>query len=156
MGLDMYLTKKTYVGGNYEFNKVEGNVKLNVRGNDLPVRLDRLTYVIEDVGYWRKANQIHKWFVDNVQGGVDDCSKYTVEVEKLKELLKICKKVKKDHSLAEKLLPTQEGFFFGGTSYDEYYFYDIDTTINILTPLLKELKAQPETIFSYIEYQSSW
>ena len=156
MGLDMYLTKKTYVGGNYEFNKVEGNVKLNVRGNDLPVRLDRLTYVIEDVGYWRKANQIHKWFVDNVQGGVDDCSKYTVEVEKLKELLKICKKVKKDHSLAEKLLPTQEGFFFGGTSYDEYYFYDIDTTIKILTPLLKELKAQPEMIFSYIEYQSSW
>ena len=156
MGLDMYLTKKTYVGGNYEFNKVAGDVKLNVRGNDLPVRLDRLTYVIEDVGYWRKANQIHKWFVDNVQGGVDDCSKYTVEVEKLKELLKICKKVKKDHSLAEKLLPTQEGFFFGGTSYDEYYFYDIDTTIKILTPLLKELKAQPETIFSYIEYQSSW
>lgn len=156
MGLDMYLTKKTYVGGNYEFNKVEGNVKLNVRGNELPVRLDRLTYVIEDVGYWRKANQIHKWFVDNVQGGVDDCSKYTVEVEKLKELLKICKKVKKDHSLAEKLLPTQEGFFFGGTSYDEYYFYDIDTTIKILTPLLKELKAQPEMIFSYIEYQSSW
>ena len=156
MGLDMYLTKKTYVGGNYELNKVEGNVKLNVRGNDLPVRLDRLTYVIEDVGYWRKANQIHKWFVDNVQGGVDDCSKYEVDVEKLKELLKICKKVKKDHSLAEKLLPTQSGFFFGGTSYDEYYFYDIDTTIKILTPLLKELKAQPETIFSYIEYQSSW
>lgn len=156
MGLDMYLTKKTYVGGNYEFNKVEGNVKLNVRGNELPVRLDRLTYVIEDVGYWRKANQIHKWFVDNVQGGVDDCSKYEVDVEKLKELLRICKKVKKDHSLAEKLLPTQEGFFFGGTSYDEYYFYDIDTTIQILTPLLKELKAQPETIFSYIEYQSSW
>lgn len=156
MGLDMYLTKKTFVGGNYEFNKVEGDVRLNVRGNDLPVKLNRLTYVIEEVGYWRKANQIHKWFVDNVQGGVDDCSKYEVGVEKLKELLKICKKVKKDHSLAEKLLPTQSGFFFGGTSYDEYYFYDIDTTIKILTPLLKELKAQPETIFSYIEYQSSW
>lgn len=156
MGLDMYLTKKTYVGGNYDFNKVEGDVRLNVRGNDLPVKLNRLTYVIEDVGYWRKANQIHKWFVDNVQGGVDDCSKYEVSVEKLKELLKICKKVKKDHSLAEKLLPTQSGFFFGGTSYDEYYFYDIDTTIKILTPLLKELKAQPETIYSYIEYQSSW
>ena len=156
MGLDMYLTKKTYVGGNYDFNKVEGDVKLNVRGNDLPVKLNRLTYVIEDVGYWRKANQIHKWFVDNVQGGVDDCSKYEVSVEKLKELLKICKKVKKYHGLAEKLLPTQEGFFFGGTSYGPHYFYDIDMTIKILTPLLKELKAQPETIFSYIEYQSSW
>ena len=55
MGLDMYLTKKTYVGGNYDFNKVEGDVRLNVRGNDLPVKLNRLTYVIEDVGYWRKS-----------------------------------------------------------------------------------------------------
>ena len=37
--------------------------------------------------YWRKANQIHKWFVDNVQGGKDDCGNYDVDVEQLKELL---------------------------------------------------------------------
>jgi hypothetical protein len=48
----------------------------------------------EQVGYWRKANQIHSWFVDNVQDGVDDCE-YHHEVTKeiLEQLLEICKKV---------------------------------------------------------------
>ena len=39
----------------------------------------------EEVGYWRKANQIHKWFVDNVQDGVDDCGEYKVTKEQLIE-----------------------------------------------------------------------
>ena len=48
----------------------------------------------EEVGYWRKANQIHSWFVNNVQDGVDDCE-YHHEVTKeiLEELLSICKNV---------------------------------------------------------------
>ena len=37
--------------------------------------------IIEQVGYWRKANQIHNWFVENVQDGEDDCC-YHNEVTK--------------------------------------------------------------------------
>lgn len=50
--------------------------------------------IMEEVGYWRKANQIHNWFVENVQDGEDDCC-YHEEVtkEKLEELLDICKRV---------------------------------------------------------------
>lgn len=50
--------------------------------------------IIEEVGYWRKANQIHNWFVENVQDGIDDCS-YHNEVTKeiLEELLDICQRV---------------------------------------------------------------
>lgn len=33
------------------------------------------------------------------------------------------------------LLPTQSGFFFGGTGYDGYYMRDIDNTIKILEAL---------------------
>lgn len=29
----------------------------------------------KEIGYWRKANHIHKWFVDCVQDGEDDCEK---------------------------------------------------------------------------------
>ena len=39
------------------------------------------------VGYWRKANHIHKWFVDEVQEGIDDCGEYEVSHEQLKDLL---------------------------------------------------------------------
>ena len=47
----------------------------------------------DKVGYWRKANQIHNWFVNNVQGGEDDCGTYIVSKEQLEELLDICKTI---------------------------------------------------------------
>lgn len=43
--------------------------------------------VEEDVAYWRKANAIHNWFVQNVQDGEDNCGEYPVSKEKLLELL---------------------------------------------------------------------
>ena len=50
--------------------------------------------IVEEVGYWRKANQIHNWFVDKVQDGEDDCE-YHHEVTKeiLEELLDTCETV---------------------------------------------------------------
>lgn len=48
----------------------------------------------EQIGYWRKANQIHNWMVNNVQDGIDDCGTYEVGKDKLEELLEICKYVK--------------------------------------------------------------
>ena len=50
--------------------------------------------LFDNVGYWRKANQIHAWFVENVQNGCDDCKAYEVSEEQLEELLDICKRVK--------------------------------------------------------------
>ena len=48
---------------------------------------------LEEVGYWRKANQIHNWFVQNVQEGTDDCGEYDVTREQLSELLGICRQI---------------------------------------------------------------
>lgn len=53
----------------------------------------------QNVAYWRKANQIHKWFVDNVQDGNDDCGTYEVSKEKLQLLLSICIIVKEKSEL---------------------------------------------------------
>ena len=49
--------------------------------------------IFETVADWRKANHIHKWFVDNVQDGEDDCGTYEVTREQLEDLLDICKRV---------------------------------------------------------------
>ena len=50
--------------------------------------------IMEQVGYWRKANQIHNWFVENIQDGIDDCCYHReVTEEDLEKLLSICKKV---------------------------------------------------------------
>lgn len=122
-------------------------------------KTERISEIIEKVAYWRKCNYIHKWFVDNVQDGEDDCGEYYVSQEKLKELVDICKKVLKEievdsdgavvnTEVAEELLPTACGFFFGSTEYDKYYVEGITKTIEQLEPLLEE-----EGDFYY---QSSW
>ena len=89
----MYLTAKKYFWTkNYKTGRqdktAEAIIKLFPELKD-----NKLDYVIFQVGYWRKANQIHKWFVDNIQEGEDDCREYYVDRDKLKELLKICKKI---------------------------------------------------------------
>ena len=68
MGLDMYLLKKK-----------KGERKNSSSWNK--------------VGYWRKANQIHRWFVENAQKGIDDCGYYRVSMKQLLELREKCLKV---------------------------------------------------------------
>ena len=104
----------------------------------------------EELIYWRKANAIHRWFVVNVQDYKDDCEIYPVSKEKLEKLLYTCKEVLNDYTKARELLPTQEGFFFGSTLYDDDYFDDIIFTMNNLIKILnrKDLKN--------LYYCSSW
>lgn len=130
MGLDMYLygAKASYHMHDYNL----GSIKTLI-----------------EVGYWRKANQIHKWFVDNVQEGEDNCAMYYLDEDDLKELKQLCEEVLKNPDKANELLPTQEGFFFGTYEYDEWYFYDIKDTIEICKWCLSK-------DFDWFYYQSSW
>lgn len=107
--------------------------------------------IYEEVGYWRKANQVHNWFVNNVQKGVDDCNTYIVSKEKLEELLKTVNMVLKDSSLTH-LLPTKSGFFFGSTLYDEWYFQDLKNTKKILKKVLIETDFEKQLVV----YRASW
>ena len=152
MGLDMYLYKKTYIRQG-DFYKPESVNEVIVKtGGEIDTKIDpkKIKYVVEEAGYWRKANQIHRWFVENVQSGVDDCRDAYVNREDLETLLDICKKVDADHSLAESLLPAASGFFFGGTDYDEWYYNDIQNTIKIIEEALAEDSS------SDFYYSSSW
>lgn len=109
--------------------------------------------VIESIGYWRKANEIHGWFVENVQDGVDDCEFHNeVTKEDLEELRDVCQDVLDDISRAESLLPTRSGFFFGGTEYDEWYVDDLKRTIDIVNKALETTDFEKQMIF----YVSSW
>jgi len=150
MGLDMYLEKRTYVRQwSHQTPEEQYNVEVTKGGEPVKIDPKRVTYVIEEVGYWRKQNQIHQWFVENVQNGEDNCAEYCVSKGQLEDLLEICKKILNDNSLAEELLPTASGFFFGGTEYDEWYFDGIENTIEILEEALSDTSAD-------YYYSSSW
>jgi len=93
MGLDMYLSRKIYIGAIYEHRKITGTIDLYENGKPLPIQLNQVSEITLRVGYWRKANAIHKWFVDNVQNGVDECQESCVTKEQLIELRNLCQQV---------------------------------------------------------------
>ena len=39
------------------------------------IKPKRISHIIEEMIYWRKANAIHNWFVENCQEGVDELSR---------------------------------------------------------------------------------
>ena len=162
----MYLYRKTYVK-NWEHTRENElhqiTVKLNKKKHPY-INIENITYITETVGEWRKANAIHKWFVESCQDGVDDCGVYEVTIESLYELLSVCKNVLENPKSAKSELPTQSGFFFGNIEYDKYYFDEIKRTIKIIEPLIEdyekmEKNAQKENgvyLDASFGYRSSW
>ena len=145
MGLDMYLSKKIYVGATYEHRGIRGTISLTQNGRLIDISLDKVKYIIEEAAYWRKANQIHSWFVENVQGGVDECQESYVSYEQLMQLKSTCEEALRTKNSS--LLPTKSGFFFGSTDYDSYYWSDLENTVEQLSNL------DPHCDYYY---QASW
>ena len=90
---------------------------------------NRKTGQNEEILYWRKANQIHGWFVDMFMDGQDNCQIVYISWGILQDLKDICEQVLEDRSRAEELLPTRRGFFFGSTEYNEDYFKELENTV---------------------------
>lgn len=154
MGLDMYLSAKKYMSRYFDEKDSERINSINelfgIEGdeeNDYGAQ-----EVIFRAAYWRKANAIHQWFVDNVQDGQDDCELYFVTREQLESLMKLCEEILADKKKAQELLPTVNGFFFGGTDYDDWYMQDLEYTVERFTKILND----PAFVKADFYYQSSW
>jgi hypothetical protein len=143
MGLDMYLNAKRFLWSS------EGEMAEKVAELFPEIGGRRVKEVIVEAMYWRKANAIHKWFVDNVQDGTDDCGNYYVGRDKLEELRQLILEAldKKDASL----LPPQAGFFFGSDKVDNYYWEDLRQTETSLGKVLEDFPSGWD-----FEYHSSW
>lgn len=154
MGLDMYLYAKQYLSTFQpeEKEKAEQIQRMFPELAGVKNQYDDavVRYITAEVGYWRKANAIHDWFVQNVQRGEDNCGSYYVERKKLTELKTLCERVLADRSLADELLPTASGFFFGSTDFDQWYFDSLRNTIEIVDAALKLPNHWD------FEYHSSW
>jgi hypothetical protein len=165
MGLDMYLSARKHIE-KIDWEKLDRDSDTKYSDATLPLWTDvvktaGLDTIVDkesiygvdvsvNVAYWRKSNQIHNWFVINVQRGEDDCGEYFVSHNKLKELVNTCALAitNKDPNL----LPPREGFFFGSTDVDEYYWADIMDTINQLQPIIDRPDFEKLSFY----YQSSW
>ncbi|WP_462411736.1 hypothetical protein [Neobacillus sp. Marseille-QA0830] len=167
MGLDMYLFSLPKISGmTYEeikaadlnlsehkanqdevYQKVKPHLKhFNEFGHSW-------TSLYEEVAYWRKANQIHHWFVENLHEGKDE-PVFTQELTKdnLKQLYDLCVRVLKDFDHSPQILPTRPGPFFGSTSYGDIYYEQVMQTIILFDNLLKNFNFKTH----YLLYQCSW
>lgn len=168
MGLDMYLTAERFLWSMKDNPDYPIRQAIQAQFPELGELNDewestgfKVQGVKAEVGYWRKANQIHAWFVEKVQDGTDDCGTYNVDWEQLQELRTVCKVVLADPEKAEELLPVQSRFFFGSTTYDEWYLEDLKRTVEIIDKIDSELVIKTlddGTRYSEWEfqYQASW
>jgi hypothetical protein len=149
MGLDMYLSAKRYI-----YRAEEEELMEPVKKTLLPNSSHnfRITTVSAEVAYWRKANAIHKWFVDNVQSGNDNCGEYYVSREDLESLRETCQKALDNKDSAGNIMPTQSGFFFGETTIDSWYFENLEYTINQINIILESEDLKHWDFY----YHSSW
>ena len=139
----MYLNAKRFIWNNEEdLAETIAKVFPELAGR-------KVKEVIVEAMYWRKSNQIHRWFVEQVQEGEDNCQEHWVSREKLTELRDIILAILASRNPSK--LPPLEGFFFGSTEVDEWYWGDLETTAKELTKVLEEF---PDGWDFY--YHSSW
>jgi len=164
MGLDMYLYAKKYESNwGFEIKQNANYLAIKELYSDIKVSENSPSIEVSmTVGYWRKANAIHNWFVQNVQNGTDDCGNYYVSRDNLVELRKECDKVLKNElmlsvltdSNSSDILPPVAGFFFGNDERDEWYFNSVKYTVELIDGLLESI---PEDDFTWsFTYHSSW
>jgi hypothetical protein len=94
------------------------------------------------IATWRKANQIHKYIVDNFNKGKDDCKEIQLVDKDLEKIVNVIKEVGNDPQIAEKLLPPCSGFFFGSQEIDSYYWHDLLYTKETLEKILEYQNEQ--------------
>lgn len=161
MGLDMYLTASEYVSKDNWVRGADGMAEpvsnptydavLAALGNPPVNTSDYGAGITIDLpmGYWRKANQVHNWFVKELGHGVDECQRIGVDRNDLEKLKTLCELSLLVPSRASEVLPTTAGFFFGSTEYDEWYYKDLQHTLEIVNRCLASK-------FDYFTYQASW
>ena len=104
----------------------------------------------EEVAYWRKANQIRNWIVNHTDYKENaDCEEFKLTKYNLINLLEDCQTALENREMANMLIPTKSGFFFGNTDYNESYFWDLENTVRQLEKVINETDWNNEDIFYY-------
>ena len=106
----------------------------------------------DEVAYWRKANAIHGWIISYTDA-VDNGTPISLTKRDLFVLRETCIEVLDAHTeeKAMELLPPTSGFFFGSNTIDEWYWSDIQDTVDKLNKALEQ--SVDDAMF---EYYASW
>lgn len=164
MGLDMYFyaRKSTYKSFS-KWDKPDRADETNYP-EDLKTFSDYIydrnfksveTEIRYQIGYFRKFNALHSYIVKTFAEGIDNCQDIILYKEDVEQIKKVLDDVLNAHQRVEKakeLLPTQSGFFFGGTDYDEFYFEDVKDAADLMQNFLDNFDFEKYQLV----YRASW
>ena len=150
MGLDMYLEAKLHLPPYSEelapvrlaIGQAIGYTPPTDKPDHDPTLME-ITGVTVRVGYWRKFDPLHQWFVSNVLESYDDCRPAYVSPDVLAELEELLDRVSDD--------PESASEHFVSEGDDPMSESDIDYTLRIVVQA-KKLQERGWDIY----YRASW
>lgn len=167
MGLDMYLyASRNHYGSSWTsadektgYHQIMATIRA-LPGVTMPHIAEGASPSVDvkmQVMYWRKANHIHAFFVNEVQDGKDECQESYVTIDHLKDLRDRCATIMlaKCDKVALEQLPPVDGFFFGGTDLDEWYYEQTQDTLNFCQKIIEQ-EERGELKGWDFHYRSSW
>ena len=113
------------------------------------------TEIRYQIGYFRKFNALHSYIVKTFANGIDNCQDiilYKEDVEQIKKVLDDVLNVHQQAEKAKEILPTQSGYFFGGTDYDEFYFDEVKVAADLMQSFLDNFDFENYQLV----YRASW
>jgi hypothetical protein len=107
----------------FEFKRLE-----ECEVGDVPYWVNEIidTHASTEDMYYRKVNFLYAFFADKLDN--EECLVTRHDCELIIKYGEVILE-NKDVDLAKKLLPTQSGFFFGSTDYNDYYFMDVKDVV---------------------------
>jgi len=102
---------------------------------------------------WRKANQLRAWFVRRASLNHNEEVEVVLDKADIIQLLNDIQSVLLNPKRAPYILPTQAGFFFGSTDYDDYYF---ETLAGMHDVLERILVAMNKGVLETVTYSEWW
>lgn len=161
MGLDIYFEKRRkdadcdafkavaekrgaiYSLPEEEFKKPENQEELQILDKQFEELDPR-----KQIAYFRKVNFLVAFF--NYE---EDCSYLEISKEQVEDLIERCKTIlrarKNKEERAKELLPTESGFFFGSTEYDDWYYEDVKDVRKKFTEILETTDWDEEIVEMY-------
>jgi len=177
MGLDMYLHRNLDQKALLNDKKVLFNIAPAIEADQNDEKATALNNTIiealtpaDDIynttvsvlaGYWRKANAIHNWILNKTNED-DNCQNIDISKETLQAFLVDINHVlisreseseDEAESIALETIPPTEGFFFGDSDIDDYYYESLVDTKHIIE---KELRLEKELTEAGFEFAISW
>lgn len=152
MGLDQYLSVRKYISRNEDlFDRA-----VSASGIAELVEQDGYTGIFIEVPalYWRKFNALHNHIVEVWGNGRDECQPIEIPVDGLRTIRDKMQIILENKDMAEEILPTKDGFFFGPIEYDDWYFENVENTRDELTQFLEKVDKLEDDV--YPVYQASW